>query len=320
MNMIQPLWYGKPYYSLDAYCKNTYHEKLYKIALNAGLTCPNRDGTLDTRGCIFCSGEGSGDFSKRITAESDFSKIIEYSLSQIHNKKTGNRYIAYFQSFTNTYGPVKYLERIYRLALEHPDVAGISIATRPDCLSEEILQLLSALPKEYPDKFIWVELGLQSIHGKTAQFIRRGYSLSCFEQAVSDLTDIGIPAIVHIILGLPGESVSQQLETISYLNTLPIQGIKLQLLHLLKDTDLGILYEQEPERYHSYESMEEYLAVLISCLEHLRPDIVIHRLTGDAPKDLLLSPEWSLHKRTVLNTLHHLMKQQSTYQGRLYVP
>ncbi len=318
--MNETLWLGKPYYSLDAYCKNTYGTKLYKIALNAGFTCPNRDGTLGTRGCIFCSGEGSGEHSRRITPKDNFSDIIAASLSQVSCKKTGERYIAYFQSYTNTYGPVAYLDRIYRLALEEPSVAGISIATRPDCLQPDVLLLLQQLQDEYPGKFIWVELGLQTIHENTALFIRRGYPLSCFEKAVSDLTAIHIPIIVHMILGLPGESCEQQLQSISYLNTIPVQGIKLQLLHLLKGTDLGKRYEESPQIYHSYETMEEYLQVLISCLEHLRPDMVIHRLTGDAPRELLLSPLWSLHKRTVLNTLHHQMKLQSAYQGRLYLP
>lgn len=318
--MNETLWLGKPYYSLDAYCKNTYGTKLYKIALNAGFTCPNRDGTLGTRGCIFCSGEGSGEHSQRITPKDSFSDIIAASLSQVSCKKTGERYIAYFQSYTNTYGSVEYLDRIYRLALEEPSVAGISIATRPDCLPTNVLLLLQQLQAEYPGKFIWVELGLQTIHENTALFIRRGYSLSCFEKAVSDLAFIHIPIIVHMILGLPGESYEQQLQSVSYLNTVPVHGIKLQLLHLLKGTDLGKRYEEFPQIYHSYETMEEYLQVLISCLEHLRPDMVIHRLTGDAPRELLLSPLWSLHKRTVLNTLHHQMKIQAAYQGRLYLP
>ena len=230
----------------------------------------------------------------------------------------GNRYIGYFQAYTNTYASVDELMQKYTAVLDFPQIAGISIATRPDCLPPEVLQLFQDLKQRYPDKFIWVELGLQTIHEKTASFIRRGYLLSCFEDAVTALHRLQIPVITHVILGLPGETASMQLQTISYLDTQPIWGIKLQLLHILKDTDLGLLYENEPYRYHSYETLEDYVSMVILCLEHLRPDIVVHRLTGDAPKELLLSPMWSLDKRKVLNTLHHEMKIHETYQGRLY--
>lgn len=314
----QELWHGKPYYSLNAYCRNTYGQKLSKIALNAGLSCPNRDGSLDTRGCIFCSAEGSGDFSVPLFLSVNMEEAIRSSLQQITCKKTGDRYIGYFQAFTNTYGPVTYLETIYRMALEHPSIAGISIATRPDCLPHEVLLLLSRLKEQYPGKFLWVELGLQTIHEQTAAFIRRGYPLPVFKQALMELHDRNIPVITHVILGLPGETKQEQLQTIQYLNSLPISGIKLQLLHILKHTDLATLYEQEPDTYHSYETLEEYLDILISALEHLRPDIVVHRVTGDANAALLLHPMWSLNKRHVLNCLHHEMKIHGCYQGRLY--
>lgn len=314
----QTFWHGKPYYSLNAYCKNTYGEKLSKIALNAGFTCPNRDGTLDRRGCIFCSGAGSGDFSMSLTSNQSMAHIIHSYLEQMTCQHPGNRYIGYFQAYTNTYASVDELMQKYTAVLDFPKIAGISIATRPDCLPPEVLQLFQDLKQRYPDKFIWVELGLQTIHEKTASFIRRGYPLSCFEDAVTALHRLQIPVITHVILGLPGETASMQLQTISYLDTQPIWGIKLQLLHILKDTDLGLLYENEPYRYHSYETLEDYVSMVILCLEHLRPDIVVHRLTGDAPKELLLSPMWSLDKRKVLNTLHHEMKIHETYQGRLY--
>lgn len=312
------IWHGKPYYSLNAYCKDTYGEKLSKIALNAGFTCPNRDGTLGRRGCIFCSGAGSGDFSMSLTSDQSIDHIIHSYLEQMTCQHPGNRYIGYFQAYTNTYASVAELEPKYTAVLDFPQIAGISIATRPDCLPTEVLQLLKDLKQRYPDKFIWVELGLQTIHERTASFIRRGYELSCFQEAATALHELQIPVITHVILGLPGESTDMQLETISYLNRQPIWGIKLQLLHILKDTDLGLLYEKEPSVYHSYESMEDYLSMVILSLEHLRPDIVVHRVTGDAPKELLLSPIWSLDKRKVLNTLHHEMKLRKTYQGRLY--
>ena len=311
-------WHGKPYYSLDAFCKNTYGEKLYKLALDAGLTCPNRDGTLSRGGCIFCSAGGSGDFASRIQDIDSFSHAFNESIHNLAGKHTGRKYIAYFQAYTNTYGPLSYLESIYRLALSEPLSAGISIATRPDCLPDEILALLSRLKTEFPEKFIWVELGLQTIHESTAAFIRRGYELSCFREALDKLQNLAIPVIVHVILGLPGETHEDMLKTVMYLNTQPIWGIKLQMLHILKDTDLGLLYEQNPLSCGSFADREAYLTVLIQCLTHLRPDIVIHRLTGDAPRKLLLAPLWSTDKRQILNLLHKQMKETSSYQGKFY--
>lgn len=305
-------WHGKPYYSLDAYCKNTFYHKCYKISLNAGMSCPNRDGTLDNRGCIFCSAGGSGDFAA-------FGNTIEEQLSKgralFGDKEVGEHFIAYFQAYTNTYAPIEYLTHIYTQALECPQVCGISIATRPDCLGPEVIDLLQLLKQHFPDKFIWIELGLQTIHEKTAAYIRRGYTLSCFEQAIDDLHTAEIPFIVHVILGLPGETPEMIYETIQYLNTRKPFGIKLQLLHVLKHTDLAQDYSAG--RFQVYEK-EEYLNILIHCLELLSPDIVVHRVTGDGPKDLLLAPAWSLNKRDVLNTLHRKMKLSNTYQGRLF--
>ncbi len=291
-------WHGKRYYSLDAYLKNTYGKKLKKIAIDGGFTCPNRDGTLDTRGCIFCSGAGSGDFS--------------LPFSSIQKEEP---YIAYFQAYTCTYAPLPYLNRLYRKALESPFVAGISIATRPDCLPEEVLFLLAELRESYPNKFIWVELGLQTIHEDTAHYIRRGYSLDCFSHAVKQLSLRGIPVIPHVILGLPGESGAMMLQTVQYLNTLPISGIKLHLLHILKGTDLAIDYKNG---LFSALSMDSYLEILILCICHLTPDTVIHRVTGDGPKNLLIAPLWSGDKKKVLNALHHRMKTENAYQGKYW--
>lgn len=312
--MTEQNWHHKPYYSLDAYLKNTFGHKCYKIALNAHMTCPNRDGTLDTRGCIFCSKGGSGDF-----AVSTRHKSIEDQLREGHSlfgdKQVGNHFIAYFQAFTNTYGPIAYLEKVYRQALEAPEIIGISIATRPDCLGPQVCTLLSRLRREYPSKFIWVELGLQTIHEATATYIRRGYVLSCFEQAMKDLDAIQIPVIIHMILGLPGETPEMMLQTVRYINQWQPFGVKLQLLHVLKDTDLA-------DHYHRGDiqvlTKDTYLDILIKCLEQLSPQIVIHRVTGDGPKELLLAPTFSLNKRDVLNSLHKLMRTRNTYQGRLY--
>lgn len=308
-------WHGKPYYSLDAYCKNTYGEKLYKIALNAGLTCPNRDGTLGNNGCIFCSAGGSGDFAVDRQNHPSIQAQLAAGRALFHCKQTGQRCIAYFQAYTNTYGPLPYLQQIYEEALAEPSVAGISIATRPDCMEEDVLTLIVNLRNKFPDKFVWIELGLQTIHEKTSLFIRRGYPLDVYDRCVDRLQKAGIPVITHVILGLPGEISEQVLQTISHLNSIGTWGIKLQLLHILRGTDLASWYERGD---YLPLSKENYIALLISCLEHLSPDIVVHRLTGDGPRNLLLAPLWSLDKRDVLNTLHHTMQLQNARQGSHY--
>ena len=309
--MIPKLWLDRPYYSLDAYCKNRYGAKVYKIALDAGLTCPNRDGTLGTRGCIFCSAGGSGDFA--VKPMHSVAEQLKTGQEMFGKKKTGNLFIAYFQAYTNTYGDPDYLAEIYEEALKQPQIVGISIATRPDCLPDAILDLLAALKEKYPTKDIWVELGLQTIHNTTAAYIRRGYKLEVFDDAVAKLKALDIPVIVHVILGLPGETKDMVLETIQYLNRLCIFGIKLQLLHVLKDTDLANDYLAD--KFETL-SKEDYMSLLISCLKQLSPDIVVHRLTGDGPKDLLIAPTWSLYKRDFFNTLHRHLKQTGEYQGQ----
>ncbi|MBD5543416.1 MAG: TIGR01212 family radical SAM protein [Lachnospiraceae bacterium] len=303
----------KPYYySLSDYLKAAYGEKIYKIALDGGFSCPNRDGTLDTRGCIFCSKGGSGEFAiptKGLTIDEQ----IAAGLSLFHEKKTGHRYIAYFQAYTNTYGPVSRLDKLYREALLHPSIAGISIATRPDCLGEEVLSLLDVLKKEFPDKFIWIELGVQTVSEKTASYLRRGYPLAVCTEAITRLSSLSIPVILHFIIGLPGENKAQLLEDIHYANHHAVFGIKLQLLHILKHTDLAREYELGHCRMLS---KEEYLDMLVYGITHLSPAITIHRLTGDGPKELLLAPLWSLNKREVLNSLHKKMKLEHAYQGK----
>ena len=308
----QPVrWGEKRFYSLDYYLKQTYGHKLYKIALDAGMTCPTRDGTLGTRGCIFCSAKGSGDFA------ADRSLSVTEQLIQgkeiIRNKFHADGYIAYFQAFTNTYAPVERLRQVFTEAINAPDVEILSIATRPDCLGPEVLELLQELSQIKP---VWVELGLQTIHPDSATFIRRGYELSVFLEAVENLRRIGISVIVHVILGLPGETFDQMLETVQYLNTLDIQGIKLQLLHILEGTDLSQLYRSAP--FPVLEMSDEYLALLGNCISHLRPDIVIHRLTGDGPSKLLIEPQWTTRKRDTLNRLNAYLKTQNIWQGRSY--
>lgn len=301
-------WGEKRYYSLDYHIKETFGEKLYKLSLDAGMTCPNRDGTLGSRGCIFCSAGGSGDFA------GDRKLSIKDQLSQakqlVTQKHTGSSYIAYFQAYTNTYAPVDYLEKVFMEALSEPDIRVLSIATRPDCLSDEILELLARLNQIKP---VWIELGLQTIHKESSNFIRRGYDLDVFEKAVYDLKNIGISVITHVILCLPHENTDMMLETISYLNTLPIDGIKLQLLHVLKGTDLAKVYEETP---FYLPNLEEYLDLLGKIISHLRDDIVIHRITGDGPKALLIAPLWTGNKRMVLNRIQKYLKDADLWQGK----
>ena len=302
------LWGDKRYYSLDYYIKETFGEKLYKISLDGGMTCPNRDGTLGTRGCIFCSAGGSGDFAS--DRHVSIHEQLEQGKQLIARKFSGSSYIAYFQAYTNTYAPVSYLENVFKEVMNDDDVKVLSIATRPDCLSPEILELLSRLNQIKP---VWVELGLQTIHESSANFIRRGYPLDVFEKSVYDLKKIGVSIIVHTILYLPDESEDMMLETISYLNKLPINGIKLQLLHILKGTDLASIYE---ETLISLPTLDEYLKLLGKLISHLRPDIVVHRLTGDGPKSLLIAPLWTGNKRLVLNTLQKYFKDADIWQGK----
>lgn len=308
-----PMWFDKPYYSLDAYFKQTYGEKCYKISLDGGFSCPNRDGTLGFGGCIFCSGSGSGDFATSVTQFPSIPEQIANGLALMGTKRTGNKFVAYFQSFTNTYGPIEKLRRLYTEALECPQIIGLSIGTRPDCLGEDVLQLLAELKQTHPHKFIWIELGLQTIHESTALYIRRGYKLSVFEEAANALRKLDIPFIVHMILGLPGENKDMVLQTVNYLNQIRPFGVKLQLLHILKGTDLAAEYGAG-----TFDTLTEevYFDILGACIAHLSPDIVLHRVTGDGPKNLLIAPLWSGNKRKVLNDLHHYLKNQNIYQGR----
>ena len=337
-------WLDKPYYSLNAYMRHVYGKKCYKISVDAGLTCPNRDGTLDNRGCIFCSAGGSGDFAVNIKADVykrcydmkktntthmgarriiDVERQIERGLAMM-NKRVGDGFIIYFQAFTNTYGDIDYLRDIYTLALDNPKVVGISIATRPDCLGlgeniladSGVLSLLVELKRKYEPlgKFVWVELGLQTIHESTARYIRRHYSLDMYDKAVSALDEKGIKYITHIILGLPGEDENMMLETVGYVCKKRPFGVKLQLLHVLAGTDLAAEYENG--RFGVL-GMEEYLQLVIKCLQRIDSDIVVHRVTGDGPKNILIAPKWSANKKLVLNTLLKMMRETGAEQGQL---
>ena len=314
-------WGEKRYHSLDYHLKHTYGEKLYKLALNGGMTCPNRDGTLGDRGCIFCSAGGSGEFAPApglsVTEQIEAGKRVfcEKNLKDAADADTrGQQFIAYFQSFTNTYAPTARLRQLFTEAIDHPDIAALSIGTRPDCLEPEVIGLLKDLNRVKP---VWVELGLQTIHDSTAAFIRRGYGLPVFEDALRRLKAAGLTVIVHVILGLPGETRLMMAETVHYLAQSPIDGIKLQLLHILKGTGLADYCRTNPFPMFT---MEEYIDFVIDCVEILPPELTIHRLTGDGPKSLLLAPLWSGNKRLVLNTLHRRFKERNTWQGKRYVP
>ncbi len=303
-------WNGKPYYSLDFYLKQTFGEKIYRVALDGGMTCPNRDGTIGTGGCIFCSAGGSGDFAaSRLLS---ITEQIEQEKVRIQQKRHCSHYIAYFQAYTNTYAPISTLRRLFTEAISHPDIVVLSIATRPDCLEEPILDLLEELNCQKP---VWIELGLQTIHSKTADFIHRGYPLSVYQDAVLRLKKRNITVITHMILGLPYETQTDMLESIDYLNQIGCDGIKLQLLHILRGTQLAELYQKQP---FPILTQEEYLSILIQCIERLSPQTVIHRVTGDGPKNLLLAPLWSQNKRGILNALHREMKLHHAYQGRRF--
>ena len=302
-------WNGKPYHSLDYELKKQFGQKVYKLSLNGGMTCPGRDGTLGSGPCIFCSAGGSGDFAAPVM--DSVHEQFEAAKLQVQRKMSVHgSYIAYFQIYTNTYAPLSHLRSIFTDAIRHPDIAALSVATRPDCLGPEVVDLLRELNSIKP---VWVELGLQTIHESTARFIRRGYPLPVFESALLRLKEAGITVIVHIILGLPGETREMMLETVRYLAKGVVEGIKLQLLHILNGTDLARIYRDTP---FPVLSMEEYLDLVIDCVELLPPDMTIHRITGDGPKKLLVSPLWSGNKRLVLNSLHRRFKERDTWQGK----
>ncbi len=287
--------------SANEYYRQRFGCKVYKLALDGGMSCPNRDGTKGTGGCIFCSGSGSGDFAEG--RGRSVTEQIEAAKARVAGKIRDGKYIAYFQSFTNTYAPLPRLEALFTEALSHPDVAALSVATRPDCLPEEVLELLARLDRVKP---VIVELGLQTIHPATAAWMRRGYPLSDFDRAVERLTALGLHTVVHVILGLPGETEQMTVQTCAYVGRSGAGGIKLQLLHVLAGTDLAELWRagQVPVM-----ELEDYARLLGRCLAVLPPDMVIHRLTGDGPKKDLLAPLWSGDKKRVLNYVNRYFSE-----------
>ena len=289
------------YTTLNNYLKERFGEKVYKIALNGGFTCPNRDGKIGTRGCIFCSKGGSGDFAE--SPDLTITEQIENGKKRLEKKIKNGKYIAYFQAFTNTYAPVEKLRAIYTEAIIHPNIVALSIGTRPDCLGDDVLALLEKLNKIKP---IFVELGLQTINEDMARYIRRGYTLEVYDKAVADLHKIGINVVTHIILGLPSESKNDMLKSVEYACKVT-DGIKLQLLHILKGTDLAKDYEQGK---FEVLTLEQYTEIIKECVQIIPENVVIHRLTGDGAKKDLIAPLWSADKKTVLNTINRALKDE----------
>jgi radical SAM protein (TIGR01212 family) len=302
-------WDNKRYYTLNYFLRNKFVDKVFKISLDAGFTCPNRDGSISTGGCVFCSPRGSGDFAG---SSSNLVQQFEEVKEMMNKKWKDGKYIAYFQAYTNTYADVDVLREKYYSVLNLEGVVGIAIATRPDCLSIEILDLLEEISKE---KYIWVELGLQTIHQSTAEIINRGYTLDTYIKAVQELKKRNIDVVTHVILGLPGENKEEMLQTVEFVANTGTQGIKLHLLHLVKDTKLVKLYEKDQLRIMD---MEEYVELVVDCLERIPEDMVIHRITGDGPRETLIEPKWSLKKWEVINAIEHQMMDRDTWQGKRY--
>lgn len=289
------------YLSFNKYLKDKFGQKVYKISLDGGFTCPNRDGKTGTRGCIFCSKGGSGDFAE--SRKMSITEQIESGKKKVEKKIKSGKYIAYFQAFTNTYAPVEMLRQKYEEAINHPDIVALSIATRPDCLGDDVLRLLDEMNKIKP---VFVELGLQTIHQKSAKYIRRGYDLSVYDKAVRDLKKIGLNVVVHVILGLPNESENDMLETVKYVCESGANGIKLQLLHVIDGTDLAKDYEKGLFKTLEF---DEYVNLIVKCVKIIPKDIVIHRLTGDGAKKDLIAPLWSADKKRVLNAINKALRE-----------
>lgn len=298
---------NKRYHTLTYYHKKRFQGKVFKVSLNAGFTCPNIDGTVGFGGCIYCSNLGSGDFAGNV--EHDLVTQFNEVKDTISKKWPNSKYIGYFQAHTNTYAPLSVLKKNYETILALPNVIGLAIATRPDSISDECLDYLEDLSKR---TYLTVELGLQTIHENTSKFINRCHSLECFEEMVYKLKERNIQVVVHIMNGLPYETKEMMLETVNYLNKLPIDGIKIHMLHILKHTKLGMMYLQKP---FPILTREEYVDIVCDQLEHLRKEIVIHRITGDPDKEELIEPTWLLKKFCVLNEIDKELVRRNTYQG-----
>ena len=303
------MWSGKRYHTLNYHLRARFGEKVMKISLDGGFSCPNRDGTISREGCIFCSERGSGDFagSRRLTITNQFDQVRD----QMSEKWTKGKYIAYFQAFTNTYDTVESLKRKYDEAVEQPGVVGLAIATRPDCLDEEVVKLIAEYAKDY---YVWVELGLQTASDQTADLINRGYQTKAYEDAMMLLKQYNIDVVTHIIFGLPGETKQDMLSTVGFVRDQGSQGVKFHLLHLIKNTPMEQLYNEGGLQFMS---KDDYIDVICEAVGLLDPDMVVHRLTGDAPRELLIGPLWSLNKWEILNTIDSELERRNITQGSL---
>ncbi|AIY81398.1 TIGR01212 family radical SAM protein [Clostridium botulinum] len=301
-------WNGKRYHSLNYFLREKFGEKVFKISLDGGFSCPNRDGKVSKGGCVFCSARGSGDYagSRNFSITGQFNNVK----TMMANKWKSGKYIAYFQAYTNTYAPVDELRQKYEEAINQEGVVALSIATRPDCLEDDVLDLIEELSKKL---YVWVELGLQTINDDVAKKINRGYDLKVFDDAMTRLKERNIDVVVHSILGLPGESQDDMLKTIDYIAHSGAQGIKLHLLHLMKDTKMVELYENGELQFLS---QEDYIKLICRAVSMLPKEMVVHRLTGDAPRDLLIGPMWSLKKWEVLNAIDKTLEDNDIYQGK----
>ncbi len=304
-------WFDKRYHSLNFELRKIFNEKTFKLSLDGGFTCPNRDGKIGFNGCIFCSDSGSGEYASNRVLTID--QQIEDQINLLSNKWPNGKYIAYFQNFTNTYDDVSVLRTKYEAAINCDDIVGIAIATRPDCLDDNVIELLSELSKK---TYLWIELGLQTIHDESARFLRRGYPFSLFEEKVKKLRSYNINVVTHLILGIPNETKEMIFESISKISRMDIQGVKLHLLHIIKGTDLERYYNST--KFTLFEK-EEYIHLICDILERLNPDITIHRLTGDGSRDTLVEPWWSLDKRSILNGIDKELLIRDSYQGKYYL-
>ncbi len=299
---------GERYNSISNYLKSEFGRKTVKLSIDAGFTCPNRDGTLGYGGCAFCSGGGSGELAAHAAADGSISGSITEQIDRLSAKWPDACYLAYFQSFTNTYAPVDVLREYYYAALDDPRISGIAVATRPDCLGDDVLDLLAEINK---NNFMWVELGLQSMHDSTLAGMNTCYTCETYDKAVDALTSRGIRVVTHLILGLPGETEEMMLDSVRHVCGKPVFGIKLHLMNIIKTSPL---YEAMPD-YVPFDSIEDYVDLAVRCLEIIPPEVTIHRLTGDVPRRLLVSPEWSYRKRTILNAINRELALRGTCQG-----
>lgn len=292
--------------TINTYLKNHFGAKVVKLSIDGGFTCPNRDGSKGIGGCLFCSASGSGDMA---AGTGNIAADLDSQISLLSDKWPDAKYLAYFQSHTNTYAPTEELRRKYYEALSHPAVAGIAIATRPDCINEDVLELLDELNKK---TFLWVELGLQTIHQDTMDAMNLCYTLDEYDKAVELLLSRNIKVVTHLILGLPGESHEMMLDSVRHVCKKKIFGMKLHMFNLVKGSQM----ERTHPDYVSFESIEEYVNLVISALELIPPDVTMHRISGDAPRSTLIAPEWSYMKRSILNAIHKEMRDRNTWQGK----